>query len=346
MTEELRGLHRDRLEPWLTANVAGAMSPYAWELVTAGGSNLTYRVTDGAGVVRILRRPPTGRALKSAHDMGREVRILTALGDEQTVPVPQVLASCEDPDVTGAGCYVMSFVDGTILRDRVGATALSANECATATEDLVATHVALHQVDLHCVGLADIAPHGSYVARQLRRWHRQVRAADVRHLPLLDQLHDRLERTVPLEQARPALVHGDYRFDNVVLGSDHRIAAVLDWELSTIGDPVADIVWSLQYWADPGDDLTWLPDAPTLHESFPRRSEVLDRYRRASGLDLSRFAWYEAFSWWKHACIVEGVYARRLRGSRGGSRSGPTEPIAARVEALLEHAWELTRALT
>jgi len=211
-----------------------------------------------------------------------------------------------------------------------------------ATDSLVDVQVAFHAVDLDAIGLGGLSRHRyGYVERQLHRWRTQVERAQSRDLGLLVELHDRLARTIPAETAPPGLAHGDYRFDNTVLGSDDRIVAVLDWELCTIGDPVADFAWSLGYWADLGDPLPFLTSAPTLAPGFPRRAEVARRYAARSDRPLDALPWLEVFSSWKMACIVEGVYARRSRGARSGAPSSDLAPIAARVDRLLDHADEL-----
>jgi aminoglycoside phosphotransferase (APT) family kinase protein len=276
--------------------------------------------------------------LATAHDMDREWRILDAL-TKSAVPVPEPLARCNDVDVTGAPFYVMTFADGTILRTQADGARLDRDAARDATDSLVDVQVAMHALDADAIGLGDLARHHTgYVERQLRRWKTQVERARVRDLPLLDKIHDRLAASVPKESGRPALVHGDYRFDNVVLGSAHRITAVLDWELATIGDAVADACWSLLYWADPGDPLPFLTSAPTLAGVFDRRSVVADRYATRSGRDLGALGWFAVFGYWKMACIVEGVYARRLKGASGGGGQGDPSTIAARVDALLDVA--------
>lgn len=339
MSDDPKGLTLATLTPWLAAHVPGAEPPFSFELIAAGGSNLTYRFSDAAGSVRILRRPPVRGQIATAHDMLREFRIMQALGRYHSgVPVPACVAACDDIAVTGAPFYVMDFVEGLILRDSVTAAALDAGQARRATESLVDVQVAFHTVDLERAGLADLGKHSGYVERQLRRWCRQVEAGQTRELPLLHDLHRRLERRIPREQGRPGLAHGDYRFDNTVLGADGRIAAVLDWELCTIGEPVADFCWSLMYWADPGDALTFLPDPPTLGEQFPRRAEVAELYARRSGFDLSDLDYYRAFSWWKMACIVEGVYARMQKGATGGMKTGPLDMVARMVEDYLAEA--------
>ena len=278
--------------------------------------------------------------------MSREWRIIVALSAEGSVPVPDAIAFCEDPAVTGAPFYVMSFVNGPILRDQQDASRLTTDEATAATQALVDTQVALHRLDFTEIGLGGLARHRDYVGRQLKRWRRQVAAAGVRELPLHSELHARLAASAPPDTRRPALVHGDYRFDNCVMTAQWSVGAVLDWELATIGDPVADFAWSLGYWSDPGDGQQWLTDAPTLAPDFPSRDEYLERYRRGSGLDLSDLGYFEVFSWWKQASIVEGVYARRLAGSTGGmGKRGAPADLAARVDAMLAHAADLASGL-
>ena len=345
MDDALPGLDWHRVERWLLEHVDGLAAPLDASLIAAGGSNLTFRVTDHTERSVVLRRPPVRAVLATAHDMDREWRILTALSGTQ-VPVPTPLARCGDVGVSGAPFYVMSFADGTILRSEADGLTFDAIGARTATDSLVDVQVALHALDVDAIGLGDLAAHRTgYVERQLRRWHTQVERARVRDLPLLDALHHRLAASVPPERGAPSLVHGDYRFDNVVLGTTRQVSAVLDWELATIGDGVADACWSLLYWADPGDALPFLTSAPTLASSFPRRAEVAERYATRSGRDLDALDWYTVFGYWKMACIVEGVHARRLQGASGGGRQGDIASIAARVDALLDAARDASAAL-
>ena len=338
------GLDAARVDAWLRDNVEGIELPVRYSLIAAGGSNLTFRVEDGSGQAWALRRPPETAVLATAHDMQREWRILEALARDGSVPVPAAVARCDDADVTGAPFYVMGFVDGTILRTEADGAALDPSQAEAATDSLVGAQVALHALDPDEVGLGDLGRPGSYVERQLHRWLTQVERAKVRDLPLLDDLHDRLARSVPPTSGPPALAHGDYRFDNTVLGADSRVIAVLDWELCTTGDAVADFAWSLLYWADPGDACPFLQSSPTLAPVFCRRCDVVERYAAQSGRDLAALDWLTVFGYWKMACIVEGVYTRRLRGARGGGESGELDSIARRVESLLEQAADLAGA--
>ncbi len=347
MTNELPGIEAPAVTAWLQQHVDGVEPPLEYSLIAAGGSNLTYRVEDAVGHLWALRRPPATAVLATAHDVVREYRILDALSRDRTVPVPAALALCEDIDVTGAPFSVMAFVDGTILRTADDGARLTPGEAETATASLVDVQVAMHSLDPDAVGLGTLSRHRTgYLERQLARWRTQVDAAQVRETPLLDDLHERLARTVPPEVGAPTIVHGDYRFDNVVLGPDRTVCAVLDWELCTIGDAVADFAWSLLYWADPGDPCPFLESAPTLAPVFSRRAEIAERYATTSGRSLDALPWLIVFSYWKMACIVEGVYVRRLKGARGGAAESPdVARIAARVDLLLEHAGDGARGI-
>ena len=339
----LPGLDTARVAGWLGRHVDGSEPPFRFELIPAGGSNLTYRVTDAGGRAWALRRPPVTGVLATAHDVDREWRIVAALHRASDVPVAPPAAHCADADVTGAPFYVTGFVDGRILRTAEDGAALSDAAAARATRSLVDVQVAFHRVDPDTIGLGDLTRRRSgYVERQLHRWRTQVEQAATRDLPLLDELHGRLARTVPAERTPPGLAHGDYRFDNTVLDPEGTVRAVLDWELCTIGDPIADFAWSLSYWADRGDPVPFLASAPTLAPAFPRRAAVADQYGRAMGVGaLDELPWLTVFSYWKMACIVEGVYARRRAGAQSGAASSDLASIAARVELLLAHAAEL-----
>ena len=337
--ETPRGIEIGPVSDWLHANLPGAEPPFTFDLVTAGGSCLTYRVSDATGRVFALRRPPVGRRVGNAHDVGREWKILSALAPDGGVPVPGPLAECRDEGVTGAPFYVMDFVEGTILRSAAEAADWTAEDCARASDALIDTQVAMHAVDVDAIGLGDLArTRTGYVERQLARWLRQLEAAETRDVPLLRDLHARLAKRIPAEIDPGRIAHGDYRFDNVVLDADLGVAAVLDWELCTLGDPVADFCWSLLYWADPGDPVTALTDPPTLAPGFVRRDEIANRYAERSGRSLDAYDYYMAFSWWKQACIVEGVLARARQGASGGAPIGDLSAIADRVEAYLDVA--------
>ena len=340
------GIVRLRVERWLAGAVPDSRGPHVFRLVAAGGSNLTFELTDADGRRWALRRPPVGRALVTAHDVLREWDVLSALHQHDTgVPVPEPVALCEDETVTGAPFYVMGFADGTILRTVEDANRLEPAVLRAAADSLLDTQIALHAVDVEAIGLGDLGPPTGYVERQLERWRRQYDDGRVRRIHLLEELHQRLARTVPPAIGKPGLIHGDYRFDNVVIGATGEVTAVLDWELCTLGDAAADACWSLQYWADPDDEDTFLTSSPTTAVALPRRLEMLGRYAALSGRPLDGWPWFEIFGWWKMGCIVEGVHARRSKGQSAGAPSGPLATIAARADRFFQIAEQKARAL-
>jgi aminoglycoside phosphotransferase (APT) family kinase protein len=332
-----------RLEAWFEKNVPGAESPLAFERISGGRSNLTYGVSDARGRRWALRRPPLGERLASAHDMAREHRILAALGPT-AVPVPPVVGLCEDESVNGAPFYVMDFIEGPILRSRSEAEAeFDPEERRAIGERVVDTLIAIHAVDSDAVGLGTLGKKQDYVARQLHRWHGQWEKSKTHDLPLLDDVHRRLSGRIP-EQGPATVVHGDYRLDNMILSSSGEVAAVVDWELCTLGDPLADVGMLIVYWSEPGDELMPLFEAPTIAPGFPNREEVRDRYAAASGRDLSEIDFYVALAWWKLAIILQGVYARFSAGQYGEAEEGIDE-FARIVDRIAEAADEAERRL-
>jgi aminoglycoside phosphotransferase (APT) family kinase protein len=334
------GIDRPGVDAWLAAHVPGAVLPFTYEQIAGGGSNLTFRVVDGQGQQWALRRPPIGPILATAHDMGREVRIMSALLPSP-VAVPACAAFCQDPEVTGAPFYVMNFVDGLVIRNRASTEAMTRDDAERATDSLIDTQVVLHTLDLAAYGLDDLARHGDYVGRQLTRWRRQVEVGRTRDAPLFFELHERLVARKPAEQVPPGLAHGDYRFDNVVLNEQFSVAAVLDWELCTIGDPIADFAWSLEYWANKSDPVSFLSDPPTASDIFVTRDEVVDRYRSRCGFEVGDLSYYRVFSWWKQACIAEGALGRQIEAARRGSTDRDPAETARHIDALLEHAADM-----
>jgi aminoglycoside phosphotransferase (APT) family kinase protein len=334
-TGGVEGIDVANVTAWFGDHVDGARPPLRFELIAGGHSNLTYKVTDDAGATWVLRRPPLGHVLATAHDMGREHRIISALGPTE-VPVPPAIGFCDDESVNGAPFYVMGFVEGYVLRDAETAHALTEEARRTAGESLVDVLAAIHAVDVDEVGLGDLGRREGYIQRQLKRWYGQWEKSKTRELPLVDEVHDLLLANVP-EQGPAAIVHGDYRLDNCLVGPDGHVQAVLDWEICTLGDPLADAGLLMVYWTDPGDPTAALLTAPTLVDGFPRRADLLERYAAASGRDLSAIDFYTAFGYWKLACIVEGVYARYVGGAMGKGSTG-FEGFAQQVTRLAEQA--------
>ncbi|MER5389143.1 phosphotransferase family protein [Saccharopolyspora sp. NPDC002686] len=311
---ELRGIDPDPTERWLRENVPGLRAPVEFSLISGGRSNLTYRVTDADGVVRALRRPPTGGVLSTAHDMSREWRSISALHDT-AVPVPEPLAYCADAEVTGAEFYVMGFVDGTVLADAAAVEAFSPQARRRAGLATVECMAALHTVDPDAVGLGGTARREGYVLRQLHRWQRQVHQSGAPDLALLDAVHDALAANVP-EQGT-GIVHGDFRPGNLSYAPDGEVLAVFDWELATLGDPLADLGWLVASWAQPDDDAPAVTPGPTAEPGFPGRTELVDRYAALTGRDVSDLPYYVAFQRWRSCCITAGVRARYLAGVMG-----------------------------
>ncbi len=316
MADTPEGVDHDNVVRWLDARVDDVRPPLDFEVVEGGRSNLTFVVTDQGRRRWVLRRPPLHSVLPSAHDMDREHTVMSALGGTD-VPVPATVGYEDDESVIGAEFYVMEHVEGEVVRDLDTATsAFTAEQRRRAGEDLVDVLVRLHAVDPGAVGLDDFGRHQGYIERQLRRWHGQLEKGSDRDLPVLDDVHERLAADIP-EQGPATIVHGDYRLDNVILGPEGEIRAVLDWELCTLGDPLADVGLLAVYWADPGDESLPLMSAPTAAEGFPRRDEVIARYGERSGRDLSELDYYVAFALWKLAIILEGVYTRFSKGAYG-----------------------------
>jgi aminoglycoside phosphotransferase (APT) family kinase protein len=331
------GIDRDGVEAWFSENVPGAKPPLAFARISGGRSNLTFGVTDSAGSRWALRRPPLGKRLGSAHDMGREHTVISALAPTP-VPVPPVAGFCEDEEVNGAPFYVMEFVDGPILRQAEDANAFGEDERRAIGERVVDTLVEIHSVDPDEVGLGELGRKEDYVRRQLKRWHGQWEDSKTRELPAVDEVHERLSARIP-EQGPATIVHGDYRLDNMILSPQGDVAAVVDWELCTLGDPLADVGLLLVYWSEPGDEFMPLFAPATIQPGFPSREDVKARYAERSGRDLAEVDFFVALGYWKLAIILEGVYARYAKGQYGKTDDG-FEEFARIVERLAAAAAE------
>jgi aminoglycoside phosphotransferase (APT) family kinase protein len=331
----LTGIDPGSLQAWLAEHVGGVTPPLSYQRIAGGRSNLTFTVTDAAGRRLVLRRPPLHSQLPTAHDMGREHRIQAALAP---APVPEMLGHCADESVIGAEFYVMGYVDGLVVRSRHDAAELTETARRAAAFELVDTLVALHRIEPDDVGLGDLSRRSGYIERQLARWSKQWQAQKTRELPAMEEAHAALAAQVP-EQGGARLVHGDYRLDNVLLSPEGEIRAVLDWELATLGDPLADVGMLLVYWAQPDDWVVPLGDAASLAPGFPSRDEPVARYRAGTGTDAG-LDFYVAFAYWRIAAILESVYARTLAGAYGEVDDGVTA-YGQLVEQLAEEARRL-----
>jgi aminoglycoside phosphotransferase (APT) family kinase protein len=308
----VQGIDHERVSAWLAAHVDGARPPFRFELITGGRSNLTFLVTDEHGTRFVLRRPPTGHVLATAHDMAREHRLITAVG-RTDVPVPRTLGLCTDEAVNGAPFYVMSFVDGEVLDSPEKAHLLPEALRRPAAEHLVDVLADLHAADVDAIGLGDLARRDGYVERQIKRWTTQWSSSKTRELPEIDEVAAQLAANIP-EQQGVVVAHGDFRFGNVLTDvSTGRVTAVLDWELCTLGDPLADVGYLGVYWV--GEDGVGRHNDPTSAPGFPSYAEVVARYADRTGRDVSRIGYYVAFSSFRLAVISEGVYARYVHGA-------------------------------
>jgi len=315
------GLDLDALARYLESVGVELEQPISGSVIPGGRSNLTYMVNGGSRRI-VVRRPPLAHVLPTAHDMAREYRVLAAL-QGTGIPVPILLAHCADESVIGAPFYVMEYVEGHIVRDRLpdAFPATPATRRAM-SQALVNTLVLLHAVEPHQVALDDFGHPEGFLARQVRRWWQQWEASKTRELPAIDELHRRLEETVPAQSA-PGITHGDYRLDNIMFAPSDpsQVVAVLDWEMSTIGDPLCDLGLLLVYWAESRDDIAGLAlhgGSVTVEDGFFSRKELIDAYTSQSRRDLSSLDWYIALGSYKLAIIAEGIHARFLMGMTVG----------------------------
>ena len=299
-----------------------------------GASNLTYQLRYPTRDV-ILRRPPAGVKAKGAHDMGREYLIQDEL--RPLFPyVATMVGHCTDESVIGSDFYVMEKVDGVILRTPEQLATLSSEDARRCSDELVDVLAAIHAVDYEAVGLSEFGRPDGYVERQVRRWGEQWQRSKTRELPAIDELARRLHAAVPVSPP-PTIVHGDYRLDNTMLAPRDlgRIVAVLDWEMATLGDPLADLGLFLVYWAREDDGVQGVGAAIDAAAGFATRAEVVDRYAKQSGRDVSQLDFYEILASYKLAIILEGIHARYLMGKTVGAGF---EHIGNLVEALVTRA--------
>ncbi|HEX7305019.1 phosphotransferase family protein [Lentzea sp.] len=312
---ELPGLDLDALAAHL------GTGPLTGELFRGGRSNLTYSVTDGTQRW-VLRRPPLGHVLATAHDMAREFRVISALADT-SVPVPHAYRLVEDPAVIGAPFYLMEQMPGAALRERSQCPWLTPDMATSISHRLVDVLADLHSVDPASVGLGDFGRPEGFLARQVKRWGKQLDASRSRDLPGIDELRDKLAATVP-DSPRATIIHGDYRLDNALVTRDPLdISAVLDWEMATLGDPLADLGLLYVYWAGLGSDPNTGSDpitgGVTSLPGFPTADELVARYTARTGTDTSGLGWYVAFGYFKLAVIVEGIHFRFASGKTVGA---------------------------
>ena len=289
--------------------------PLQYQLIAGGRSNMTFTVSDGNQPRFVLRRPPMGPLLPSAHDMAREYRLMHALRDSD-VPVPKMVGLCQDETVNGRDFYVMQFVDGLVVRDIEIASTVGVAARETMSESLIRTLVALHRVDIDEVGLGDLAKRTGYIERQVKRWTGQWESSRTRELPIVDAVASELLSRMP-EPNVTTIAHGDYRLSNCMVDPNGHVIAVLDWELCTLGEPMADLGGLLGYWHDPQENDPTGDAESTGLPGFLDQDELAALYAEEMGSDMETISYYRAFAQWRLACIGEGVYARYLAGQQG-----------------------------
>ncbi|MEV0426216.1 phosphotransferase family protein [Micromonospora sp. NPDC050495] len=339
-----RGLDLDRLRAYLaTHRPELAAAPLSARLIAGGKSNLTYLLRCGDRAV-VLRRPPLGHVLATAHDMAREHRVISALAPTD-VPVPEALLLCADAEVIGAPFYLMEKVDGEVYRSRSQTDPLTAAQRRELAMTMMDTLAALHLVEPAAVGLADFGRPEGYLARQVRRWAGQLDRSRSRPLPGIDELRDALAGSVPEGANAGRIVHGDYRLDNLLASVDPvSVRAVLDWEMATLGDPLADLGLLLTYWSVLGDsELTEgnpVADGVGPRAGFPSGEELIDRYAGRSDVDVGPLHWHVALGCFKLAVICEGIHYRHTLGQTLG---GGFDRIGDMVAPLVEHGLHAVR---
>ena len=315
-------LDRSRLEPWLRARLPEAAGPLAIRQFGGGHANLTYLLEFEAAEY-VLRRPPLGPVAPTAHDMAREHRVLARLGDALPL-APYSYALCTDPDVLGVDFHVLERRHGIVIRRDLPPGLHDRPDLQRRIGEMIVDVLAdLHRVDPDAVGLGDLGRPDGFVQRQLDGWRRRWHAAKDRDVDDVDRLLRWLDSGVPEPQAA-ALLHNDYKLDNLMVDTDDPATpvAVFDWDMATRGDPLMDLGYLLNFWNEPGDDPRWhhVSRMPTNHPGFPTRGDVVERYARRSGLDLDRVAWYHVFGVFKLVVIVQQIYIRYLRGQTRDAR--------------------------
>ena len=344
MSTDIPGIRHDNVSRFFCAHVPGGDCALAFELISGGRSNLTYLVRSGDHEW-VLRRPPLGHVLPTAHDMAREYRVLSALAGTD-VPAPRPIALCEDAAVNDMPFYVMQYCPGVVLAQDIPAGyAPTADDRHRISLALVDTLVRLHAVDYRAVGLEGFGKPEGYLERQVRRWSEQWQRSETSALPEIDELIRRLRNALPQSPA-PTIVHGDYRLGNMALDPHDpgRVAAIFDWEMATLGDPLADLGYTLIYWTDPQDAPpaggVGTASAFTARPGFFTRAEIIAEYARRSGRNVEAVDFYQVLALYKLAVISEGIYARYLQGKtlgegfEGMSRSAG--PLVQRALAIAD----------
>ena len=309
---DLPGLDWRAVSNWMVEHVPGCVAPVTFSLIAGGHSNITYGAVDASGHEYVVRRPPLGTSGGGAHNMGREFTVISALA-ETAVPVPTAYALCDDEAVNGASFYVMSRVDGYVIDNPETADSLLPDPGARrrAGKQIIDVMADMHRVDIDAIGLGAAAKRADFLGRQLKRFRGVWEQNKTRELPVMVSLADRLVELAPPQQYT-GIVHGDYRIGNVVVDQSGTLVAVLDWELWTLGDVLADLGFILNNWYEPNDPnpQVFMEIAPTVTGDFGSRADVVERYADRTGFDVSAVEYYRAFQHWRMAVLAEGVKRR------------------------------------
>lgn len=332
------GINSEKVTAYMKQCIPELVEPVSFSLIAGGHSNLTFRCDDANHKSYVLRRPPLGHVLESAHDMGREYKIIFALKDS-TVPVAKTYGLCVDTDINDAPFYLMEHVDGLVLHDSMVGAQVEEKDRRNIGLDVIDILSKLHQTDVDDIGLGDLGRKEAYLTRQLKRWTKQWQASKTHEIPEMEESCRILTERMP-EQIGATIVHGDYRLGNMIVQGS-KIRAILDWELCTLGDPLADVGYLLNNWLSAEEVEQGEGDqAPTSVGGYPSRDELCDIYQKNTGRDLSAINYYRAFSHWRLAAIGQGVYKRYLMGAMGEDRDvdldKQKEGVSKRACAALE----------
>jgi len=333
------GINGAKVSAWLKENIPDLSLPLEFSVIAGGHSNLTFACKDRRGQTYVLRRPPLGHVLESAHDMGREYKIVSALKNSE-VPVPHSWGFCKDVSINDAPFYVMDFVEGLVLNDSITGAKVSQENRRNIGLKVIDILARLHLINPDDVGLGDLGRKEAYLTRQLKRWTKQWEASKTHEIPEMEESARILTERMP-EQVGATIVHGDYRLGNMIVDSD-KVTAILDWELCTLGDPLADVGYLLNNWVSPGEveeegegDMS-----PTVVGGYPTRAEMCEIYSQNTGRNLDEINYYRAFSHWRLGAIGQGVYKRYLMGAMGSDREVDLDrqknAVAKRARAAME----------
>ena len=337
--QQAQGFDIPNVEAWVRDNVATLEPPFEWTQLQGGHSNLTYLLHDQHGHKAVIRRPPLGKLLPKAHDMAREWALISCL-DPTGFLVPAALGFCGDHSVTGAAFYLMGFSEGCPLHSAEQTAAyVGSDKRQTLAYSFIDTLAQLHSLDPDEIGLGSLAKKDGYISRQVNTWYRSWQASIEPAAYDDGRAHELKQAFLDAqpEQNVARIVHGDYGFHNCLIGSDAQVSAVVDWEIATLGEPLADLGYALRNWPESPEDIARHPDAPTAVSGLPLRSELAERYARITGLSLDMLNYYISFNHWKSAAILHGVYARYKQGNKS-SQGVNLDKVRASIDASLEAA--------